>query len=140
MVEEALSLGRKYVGISDHAPEVEAHGLATAKREILARKREVEKLRRKFGGRIEIFFGAEVNVDSTGEMALPDELLSLYEYTIGAIHTSFDQPKELTTKRLLTVLENPYVNLLAHPTGRLLGERDAYELDWEKLFSVAQKP
>jgi len=139
MVEEALSLGRRYVGISDHAPSVETRGFAQAKAEILKRKREIEKLRKKFAGKIEIFFGAEVNVNAQAKMALPNELLALYEYTIGSIHTSFDQSEELITKRLLEILENPYVNILAHPTGRLLGEREAYELNWQKVFEAAVK-
>ena len=139
MVAEAISLGRKYVGISDHAPSVQTRGLAEAKKEILRRKREVEDLMKKFGGKIKIFFGAEVNVDSQAQMALPDELLKLYEYTIGSIHTVFNQPKDVITKRILSILENPYVNAVGHPTGRLLGERDSYEADWERVFAAAQK-
>jgi DNA polymerase (family 10) len=139
MIEEAMRLGRQYVGISDHSPSVLTRGLPQAKEEILKRKREVENLREKYQGEIEIFFGAEVNIDAQAKMALPDELLALYEYTIGSIHTSFDQPKELTTKRLIAALENPFVNALGHPTGRLLGEREAYEVDWEDVFAVAEK-
>jgi len=139
MVEEALRLGRKYIGISDHAPSVLTRGVASAKTEILNRKSEIEALREKYRGRIEIFFGAEVNIDAQARMALPDELLELYEYAVGSIHTSFDQPKEMTTRRLITALENPFINLLGHPTGRLLGEREAYEVDWEKVFEVAER-
>ncbi len=139
MIEESIRLGRKYVGISDHAPSVLTRGLSQAKKEVLKCKREIEELRKRYQGKIEIFFGAEVNVDAQARMALPDELLALYEYTIGSIHTSFDQPKELTTKRLLTALENPYVNVLGHPTGRLLGEREAYEVDWETIFAAAER-
>ncbi len=138
MIEEAIRLGRRYVGISDHAPSVATRGFTEAKAEILRRKREIEELRKRFSGRIEIFFGAEVNIDAQARMALPDELLKLYEYTIGAIHTSFDQSKEEITSRLLAALENPYVNLLGHPTGRLLGEREAYEADWERIFAAAE--
>lgn len=139
MIEEAIGLGRRYIGISDHAPSVTTRGLAEARAEILRRKKEIEGLRRKFSGKIEVFFGAEVNIDAQARMALPDELLQLYEYTIGSIHTSFDQSKEEITARLLTALANPYVNLLAHPTGRLLGEREAYEVDWERVLAAAEK-
>jgi len=139
MVEEAIRLGRKYIGISDHAPSAITLGLPKAKEEILKRKREIEELREKYRGKIGLFFGAEVNIDAKAQMALPDELLALYEYTIGSIHTSFDQSKEMITKRLIAVLENPYVNVLGHPTGRLLGEREAYEADWEAVFAAAEK-
>ena len=139
MIEEAIRLGRQYVGISDHAPSAITRGVAGARAEILKRRKEVEDLRDKFRGKITIFFGAEVNIDAAARMALPDELLELYEYVIGSIHTSFDQPKEQTTKRLIAALENPLVNALGHPTGRLLGEREAYEVDWEKVFEVAER-
>lgn len=139
MIEEAIRLGRKYVGISDHAPSAITRGVKGAREEIFKRKGEIEKLREKFGSKINLFFGAEVNIDSKANMALPDELLKLYEYTIGSIHTSFDQPKETITKRLIAALENPYVNVLGHPTGRLLGEREAYEADWEAVFAAAEK-
>ena len=139
MIEEAIRLGRQYVGISDHAPSAITRGVAGARAEILKRRKEVEDLRDKFRGKITIFFGAEVNIDAAARMALPDELLTLYEYVIGSIHTSFDQPKEQTTKRLIAALENPLVNALGHPTGRLLGEREAYEVDWEKVFEVAER-
>ena len=139
MVEEAIRLGRKYIGISDHAPSAITRGLLKAKEEILKRKREIEELREKYRGKIGLFFGAEVNIDAKAQMALPDELLALYEYTIGSIHTSFDQSKEMMTKRLIAALENPYVNVLGHPTGRLLGEREAYEADWEAVFAAAEK-
>ena len=139
MIEEAIRLGRQYVGISDHAPSAITRGVAGARAEILKRRKEVEDLRDKFRGKITIFFGAEVNIDAAARMALPDELLELYEYVIGSIHTSFDQPKEQTTKRLIAALESPLVNALGHPTGRLLGEREAYEVDWEKVFEVAER-
>ena len=139
MIEEAIRLGRQYVGISDHAPSAITRGVAGARAEILKRRKEVEDLRDKFRGMITIFFGAEVNIDAAARMALPDELLELYEYVIGSIHTSFDQTKEQTTKRLIAALENPLVNALGHPTGRLLGEREAYEVDWEKVFEVAER-
>jgi len=137
MVQAAVDLKRQYLGISDHAPSVETRSVAEAKKEILMRKHEIEKLKQQFKGKIELFFGAEVNIDTKGQMALPDELLALYEYVIASIHTSFNQPKEMITKRILNALENPYVNLIAHPTGRLLGEREAYEVDWEKVFAAA---
>lgn len=139
IVQAAVDLKRQYLGISDHAPSVETRSVAEARKEILARKREIEGLRRQFKGRIELFFGAEVNIDTRGQMALPDELLALYEYVIASIHTSFNQPKETITKRILSALENPYTNLIAHPTGRLLGEREAYEVDWEKVFPAVVK-
>ncbi|GMR19188.1 MAG: DNA polymerase/3'-5' exonuclease PolX [Patescibacteria group bacterium] len=137
MVEAAVELGHRYLGISDHAPSVISRGLGGAREEILKRKKEIDQLRKNFKGKIELFFGAEVNINARGKVALPDELLSLYEYTIGAIHTSFDQPREMITERLLAGLKNSYVNVIAHPTGRLLGKREAYEVDWGRILTAA---
>jgi len=139
VVEESISRGRKFVGISDHSPSPRTRGVKGAKEEILKRKKMVEEARRKYKGKIEIFFGAETNIDANGEMALSDELLKLHEYVIAAIHTSFDQTKEKITQRLISALKNPYVNALAHPTGRLLTQRAAYDADWEKVFDVVKK-
>ena len=138
MVEEAVSLGREYVGISDHSPSVNTRGAEGARREIMKRKKEVEALRKKYRGKIEIFFGAETNIDSTGKMALPDELLELHDFVIASIHTSFDQSREQITRRIVNALENPYVNAIAHPTGRLLTKRSSYEADWDKIFETAR--
>ena len=103
------------------------------------RKKEVEELRRKYKGKIELFFSAEVDITAAAEVELPDDLMALFDYTTASIHSSFNQPKERMTERLITALKNPYVHAIGHPTGRLLGKREAYEVDWDKVFTVAAK-
>jgi len=137
MVKEAIVRGLKYYGIADHAPSVQALGKKKARSEILRQKKEVGSLRKKYKGKIELFFSGEIDITAAAEVELPDELMVLYDYTTAAIHSSFNQPKEEITKRIVNALKNPYVDILGHPTGRLLGKREAYEVDWEEVFAVA---
>lgn len=138
MVKKTVADGLEYVGISDHAPSVEARGKSGAEKILEKRRKEIENLRKKYP-QIKILFGAEVNIDAEATLALPNDLLAKLDYAIGSIHTSFDQPREKITQRLLSAIESPYVRFIAHPTGRLLGEREAYEVDWEKVFEAAKK-
>ncbi|NIT04344.1 DNA polymerase/3'-5' exonuclease PolX [Candidatus Saccharibacteria bacterium] len=139
LVKRAVGLGYEFIGIADHSPSVHTRGREGARREILKRKKEVERLRKKFKRRIEIFFGAETNIDATGKMALPNELLKLHEFIVASIHTSFDQPRSEITQRLVSALRNPYVNMIGHPTGRLLTMREAYEADWDRVFKITKE-
>lgn len=137
MVKAAIARGLEYYGISDHAPSVPSLGKKRARAEILRRKREVESLRKRYGGKIDIFFSAEVDITAAAEVELPDDLMVLFDYTTASIHSSFHQPKVQITERIIRALRNPYVDVIGHPTGRILGRREAYEVDWNHIFEVA---
>jgi DNA polymerase (family 10) len=83
--------------------------------------------------------GAEVDIRSDYTLDLPDRLLRQLDIVVASVHSGFRQTKEQLTRRLISALENPYVTVIAHPTGRLIGERDAYEVDMERVFAAAQK-
>ena len=137
MVKAAIVRGLEYYGVSDHAPSVQSLGKKNARAEILRWKKEVEELKKKYKGRIELFFSGEIDITAAAEVELPDELMALYEYTTASIHSSFNQTKGKMTERIVNALKNPYVNVIGHPTGRLLGRREAYEVDWGRVFEVA---
>jgi len=137
MVEAAIEQGLDYYGIADHAPSAQAMGEKGAREEILRQRKEAGELRKKYKGKIEIFFSAEVDITAAAEVELPPGLMELYDYTTASVHSSFDQPKKQMTQRLTNALKNPYVDVIGHPTGRLLGKREAYEVDWERVFEVA---
>jgi len=137
MVQAAIEEGLEYYGIADHAPSAQALGKKGAREEILRQKKEIEELRKKYRGKIEIFFSAEVDITAAAEVELPPELIALYDYTTASIHSSFSQSKEQMTQRLINALKHPYVDVIGHPTGRLLGKREAYEVDWDQVFEVA---
>jgi len=133
LVKEARFLGRKYIGITDHQPSIRTRGIEKVRKLLEERKEEIHVIDRKYKD-IKVFNGVEVDIYAGKNLALPDELLSTFDYAIASVHTSFRQSKSEMTERLLTALRDPYVKILGHPTGRLLGEREGYEADWREIF------
>ncbi|MEK7595534.1 MAG: DNA polymerase/3'-5' exonuclease PolX [Patescibacteria group bacterium] len=136
MVDGALKLGYEYFGVSDHAPSVINRGETSVMSIITSTRNNIEQINSS-NTNLRLLFGYEVNILSNAEISLPDKFLKLLDYAIGSIHTSFDQPKDKITKRLISAIKNPYITFIAHPTGRLINERDSYECDWELLFKEA---
>ena len=89
--------------------------------------------------KIRVIFGLEVNINVDSTLQIPNEILERHELILVSIHTSFRQEKDLMTRRIIKALENPNVDIFAHPTGRLLLEREGIEADWEQIFKVAAK-
>lgn len=137
MVETAEKMGYEYIGITDHAPSVQNRGHAEVKKIITDMRKKVDDYNSK-SKKLRIFFGYEVNILVDATMALPDDLMSLLDYAIGGIHTSFNNDKEKVTERLVAALENPYVKIISHPSGRVINERDPIDPDWDKVFQVAR--
>ena len=137
MAQKCQDLGYEYLGISDHAPSVRVHGEKKVLKTIREWKREIEKINKKV--RVKVFFGIEVNIAADISLALPDSILAEFDYCIGSIHTAFRQTKEKITQRIVMAIENPYITFIAHPTGRLLEEREGYEVDWDKVFRACLK-
>lgn len=137
MAAAAKELGYEYILITDHSKAVTiANGLDE--------QRAVEHIRRIKAARkkvadIEIWAGAEVDILGDGKLDYPDDLLKQFDIVLASIHSRMNQPPEEMTSRLLKALENPYVRILAHPTGRQILRRDPFKFDLEKVFSVAQK-
>ena len=137
MVEKAKSLGYQYIGIADHAPSVQSRGFKEVE-EIIIRTREVINKLNESQDDIRVLYGYEVNVLADATMAMPDSLMQQLDYVIAGLHTSYNQDREQITKRLISALENPYVSFLAHPAGRLINERYAYEVAWGEVFAAAK--
>ncbi|PIQ88786.1 MAG: DNA polymerase III [Candidatus Omnitrophica bacterium CG11_big_fil_rev_8_21_14_0_20_42_13] len=134
MANAALKKGYDYVALTDHSIALKvANGLDLA---ALKRKRlEIEKLNK--GLKIRILFGTEVELDNDGNTDYSDKVLSEFDIVVGAIHSGFRQPKEKITKRLIKACRNRHIDIIAHPTGRLWGVRDAYEVDFGAFFKAA---
>ncbi|QQG43403.1 MAG: DNA polymerase/3'-5' exonuclease PolX [Candidatus Daviesbacteria bacterium] len=138
MVKKARELGYHFVGISDHPP-----GFSTTSREemfnwVQKRTKFIQNLKQNTKS-IQVLNGLEVDIQGDGSLSVPDEALKLLDYCIAGIHSSHGGTKETITNRILQALENPYVDILAHPTNRLLNERGASEADWEKIFKFCAK-
>lgn len=138
IIAQAKQLGYLYVGISDHSPGFTTHGKDQIVRLIEKRTKFIQNLQKKTKS-IRVLNGLEIDILSDGFLSVPDEVLEALDYSIAGIHSGHRGTKEFITKRILKALENPYVDVLAHPTGRLLNERDSYEADWEEIFKFAAK-
>jgi DNA polymerase (family 10) len=128
MAEAALACGYKYIAITDHSKNLAmTNGLDEKRaREQMERVREVD---RRMKGRIRVFSGIEVDILADGSLDLDDEVLAGMEVVIASVHTRFEQGREEMTARVLKAIENPYVRILGHPTGRLLLRREPFALD-----------
>jgi len=137
MALAAKALGYQYLGIADHSGgRGIAHGLDAErlKQQIL----EIKQLNQKIDG-IRILSGIEVDIRADGRLDLPDELLAELDIVTAAVHSSLNQSQEQMTGRILGALENPNVDMLAHPTCRLLPDREPVAVDMEAVFQTAAK-
>lgn len=134
MIKKADSLGYEYVAVTDHSRSQRiANGMEIDK--LKAQWKEIGKLSKRF--KIKILRGSEIEILKDGSLDYPDEVLKELDIVVGAVHSGFSVPKKKMTERLITALENRYLDILAHPSGRLLGKRKAYEVDFEKVFDTA---
>ena len=135
LVRAARKKGYRYIAITDHSKGLGiAHGLDEKRlREQIARIEEVNRTLRGF----RILSGVEVDIRGDGTLDLPDAVLRELDIVIASIHSGFRQSREQITARLLSAVRNPVVGIIAHPSGRLIGERDPYDVDMEALFREA---
>ncbi len=137
LIDAARARGYEYIAITDHSKGLGiARGLSEER--LLEEKKEVDSLNKKLRG-FKLLMGIEVDIRSDGRMDFDDAILSKMDIVVASIHSGFRQSKEQITKRLASAMENPYVSIIAHPTGRLIGERDAYEIDMEQVLNMASK-
>ena len=138
IIQEAIKLGYKYVGLSDHSPAVGTHTKEEIIKLVEKRTKFIHQLQLKYKS-IRVLNGLEIDILSDGTLAVPEEGLKMLDYSVVGIHTGHRTNKESITKRIMKALESPYSTILAHPTGRLLNQRDSYDADWEEIFKLAAK-
>jgi DNA polymerase (family 10) len=137
MAKAAKSLGYQYLAITDHsAGRGIAHGLSEER--LKKQMEEVKRLNEQLKG-IRIFTGTEVDIRADGSIDLPDKLLVDLDVVVAAIHSAMNQSQEQITRRILGAIENPHIDVIAHPTCRLLGEREPVAVDMETVFRAAIK-
>jgi len=137
MAKAAKAIGYQYLAITDHSA---GRGIARGLSEERLRQQiqEIKRLNEQHKG-IRIFTGTEVDIRADGSIDLPDKLLADLDIVVAAIHSAMNQSQEQITKRLLGAIENPYIDVIAHPTCRLLGEREPVAVDLEAVFRAAIK-
>lgn len=137
MARAAAAAGLEYLAITDHSRRLTmAHGLDADR---LARQMdEIDRLNETLAG-IRLLKGIEVDILEDGGLDLPDAVLARLDVVVGAVHSRFDLPRDRQTERILRALDHPHFTLLAHPSGRLIGEREAYEVDMPRIIRHAKE-
>ena len=137
IVEAARNRGFEYIAITDHTKGLGvAHGLD--EKRLAEEIRLIDFTNEKLKG-FRILKGTEIDIRADGRLDLSDEALAGLDIVVASVHSGFKQTEEQITKRILSAIRNPYVNVIAHPTGRLIGERDAYAVDMETVMKEAAK-
>jgi len=133
----AKEIGYKYICITDHSrSSAIANGLSAER--LTQQIKEIRKLNEKLQG-ITILAGTEVDILANGSLDFDDKLLAELDFVIASIHSGLASPREKVTSRTLKAMDNPYVNCIAHPTGRLIGQREAMDLDIDAVIKHAAK-
>ena len=136
MADKAASLGYEYIAITDHSPSSRiANGLSVKR--LWQKKEEVEKINSE-GRAIRVLMGSEVDILPDGSLDYPDEVLRELDFVVASVHGSFSMEEEKMTKRICDAIENPNVDALGHPTGRLIGQREPYKVDIDAVIETAR--
>ncbi|MDK2985530.1 MAG: polymerase [Clostridia bacterium] len=140
-IEEIVELAEKkeyqYIAITDHSRNLKiAGGLSVEK---LLKQQEIIKQINKFQKKIKIFSGSEVDILPDGRLDYPDEILQKLDLVIASVHTHMKQDEEEMTERVIKAIQNPNVDILAHPTGRILGRREPFKINIEKILKAASE-
>ena len=137
MAAAAQALGYEYMALTDHSRRVAmAHGLDPSR---LSRQiREIDKLNAKLKG-FTILKGIEVDILKDGNLDLPNLRSARLDVVVASVHSFFDLPREAQTERVVRAMQNRYVSIIGHPTGRLIGERETYEIDMERVIAAARE-
>jgi DNA polymerase (family 10) len=137
MARAARDLGREYIVLTDHSPALGITRGLTPDR-VAEQRSEVARLNRDLTP-FRILHGTELEIHADATLDYPDELLASYDVVIASIHTGRGQPAEQLTRRALAAIEHPHVDVLAHPTGRIVNRRDPMTLDWPRVFEAAAR-
>jgi len=138
IIKKAQDLKYEFVGISDHPP-----GFTTSSNEetiewVKKRTKFIQDIQLKTKG-IRVLNGLEIDILGDGSLSVPDQALAMLDYCIAGIHSGHRGSKEIITKRLFSALNSPYVDIISHPTNRLLNERESSDADWPQIFKTVSQ-
>jgi DNA polymerase (family 10) len=136
MLETAGELGYAYYAVTDHAPNLYMQRMTDEK--MLAQRERVRKLQSKYP-KMTLLHGSELNIDPAGDVDWPPEFLESFDLCVASVHSHFNQTREEMTRRIVRAMENPYVNVIGHPTARMIGHRPPLDYDVEEVFRAAAR-
>ncbi len=141
IAEEMEKMGYSYFGISDHTKFLKIEN-GLDEKELFLQRIEINKLNKKFekqGKKIKILQGIEANILNDGSLDINEKALEKLDYVIAGVHSNLKMAKEEMTKRIIKAMQNPYVNIISHPTGRIIRRRDEYQLDFRRILTAAKE-
>ena len=138
MARAAQKRGLKAIAITDHSKSLGVAG-GMGVEDIRARMAEVREAQAKMGDAFTILQGAEVEILSDGRLDYPDDVLDELDVVIASLHTGLRQPREQATARLINAIRNPHVDIIGHPTGRLIPDREGADLDMDAVLQAAKE-
>ena len=138
MAEEAIRRGYQVLAITDHSGSLGVAGGLSVD-ELKAERLELDAIQAEFGQRIRLLLGSEVEILADGRLDYPDDVLAGLDLVIASLHSGLRQPREKVTQRLLDAIRNPHVDMIGHPTGRLLPDREGADLDMDQVMQAAQE-
>ena len=137
MAQAARGRGYAYIAITDHSKSLGiAHGLDEER--LRERQKEIDAVNARLAP-FRVLSGVEVDIKADATLDLPDAVLAQLDIVVASIHSGFRQDRQRMTQRIIAAMRNPHVDIIGHPTGILLGEREAYDVDFEALLAVAQE-
>jgi DNA polymerase (family 10) len=135
MLDAAAASDYAYYAVTDHAPNLAMQRMTDEK--ILAQRARIQELQPAYD--MTLLHGTELNIDADGSVDWPEEFLSGFDVTVASVHSHFTQPRDEMTRRVIRAMENPFVNVIGHLTGRLIGKRPPIDLDLEAVFEAAAR-
>ncbi len=136
LAEKALEMKYQYLGISDHTSGL---GVASGlnNKELLKHRAEIIKVNKKYKN-IKLLASAEINIKANGQIDIKKSILNKLDYGIGSIHSAFNQDESVMTKRIISAIKSG-IKIIGHPSGRLIGYRPAYDVEWDEIFKACAK-
>ncbi|MFA5788107.1 MAG: DNA polymerase/3'-5' exonuclease PolX [Actinomycetota bacterium] len=134
MVAVARARGLGYIAITDHAENLRMNGVS--REGMLAQRREIVAMNSRMSD-FKVLHGAELNIGPDGELDYDAEFLEGFDFLVASVHGQMNQSRERMTARIIRAIEHPAVNVIGHPTGRVIGRRPAYEVDLEEILRAA---
>ncbi len=142
MVAAAEQRGYSYFAVTDHAPNLYMQRMTEER--MLEQRRQLHELDRRHrgrggSGRMRLLHGTELNIDPDGELDWPDDVLAGFDLCVASVHSHFNQDRAALTRRLVRACENPYVNVIGHPTTRVIGKRPGLDADLDAVFAACAR-
>jgi DNA polymerase (family 10) len=136
MADAAIARGLKVLAITDHSRGLGVtNGLSPEG--LVQQRAEIDAVQREVGDKLHLLQGSEVEIHSDGSLEFTDEVLASLDIVVASVHTGLRQPREQVTGRILNAIWNPHVDIIGHPTGGLIGEREPADLDMDAILAAA---